>query len=122
MDFEFTKNTLLGDFRARFTMEHQIIGRLLEDELGKDRTKIDQVVTQLEKAQLFPTKTFVWQGTELRVVFYEYEISVLENSTYLDITDDFDDNLSLYESESSASCGLEDFSLLLNKWVAFIEQ
>ncbi len=122
MDFEFTKNTMLGEYRAHFAMEHLIFGRLLEDELKQDRTKIDQLLAVAETSDSAPLSDFKWQGTELLVLFHNYEVTVVENSIYQDLEETFEDNLNLYDSESSAQCGLEDFIVLIGKWLDFIEE
>lgn len=122
MDFEFTKNTMLGEYRAHFAMEHLIFGRLLEDELKQDRTKIDQILNVAENAGSAPLSDFKWSGTELLVLFHNCEVTVVENSVYQDTEETFEENLNLYDSESSAICGLEDFTVLMDKWLEFINE
>jgi hypothetical protein len=122
MDFEFTKNTMLGEYRAHFAMEHLIFGRLLEDEIQQNRTKIDQLLALADKSAAAPISDFQWSGTELVVLFHDYEVTVVENSVHQDIEDDFEENLHLYDSESTASCGLEDFNELIRKWLNFINE
>ncbi|MCE0493346.1 YacL family protein [Vibrio salinus] len=121
MDFEFTKNTMLGEFRAHFEMEHTIFGRLLEDELIQDCAKIEQLFLLAGQAHRAPIRDFKWCGTELLVLFHNYEVVVAENAVHQEIEENFEDNLYLYDSESSSSCGLEDFVELLNKWQTFIK-
>ncbi|RQW63837.1 YacL family protein [Vibrio viridaestus] len=122
MDFEFTKNIFLGGYKATFPMEHLLMGRLLEDELAQDRTKIEQILAIAEQAKLQSIDELIWHGIELTVVFQDYEVQVTENAVYQEIETDLGEDLSLYDGESYASCGLEDFVELITKWREFIKQ
>ena len=48
MEFEFIRNTLMGEFYVKPSMGHEVLGRWLEEEIGKDKQKIQQVEAPLE--------------------------------------------------------------------------
>ncbi|EFO38617.1 YacL family protein [Escherichia coli] len=43
MEFEFIRNTLMGEYYVKCSMGHEIVGRWLQEEIGKDPTMIAQV-------------------------------------------------------------------------------
>lgn len=121
MEFEFTRNTLMGEYYVKCSMGHEIIGRWLQDEIGTNRQKIDQVCALLDEAQLRTSKEQKLLGTEISLVICEDEVTVQENS--LDHDAELEEQHSEYDyynCESTASCGLEDFELLIERWKDFI--
>ncbi|MCA2014923.1 YacL family protein [Vibrio tritonius] len=120
MDFEFTKNTLLGEYYVKCSMEHQIVARWLQEEIGKDCTKIDQILDLIEKAHQFSAKELQWHGKEISLVLTGQEVTVQENTQLSGIEEQLEEDFSLYESESYAQCGLEDFESLLLQWREFV--
>lgn len=121
MEFEFTRNTLMGEYYVKCSMGHEIIGRWLQEEIGINRQKIDQVCALLDEAQLRTSKEQKLLGTEISLVICEDEVTVQENS--LDHDSELEEQHSEYDyynCESTASCGLEDFELLMDRWKDFI--
>lgn len=121
MEFEFTRNTLMGEYYVKCSMGHEIIGRWLQEEIGTNRQKIDQVCALLDEAQLRTSKEQKLLGTEISLVICEDEVTVQENS--LDHAAELEEQHSEYDyynCESTASCGLEDFELLIERWKDFI--
>ncbi|MEZ8193379.1 MULTISPECIES: YacL family protein [Vibrio] len=121
MEFEFTRNTLMGEYYVKCSMGHEIIGRWLQEEIGTNRQKIDQVCALLDEAQLRTSKEQKLLGTEISLVICEDEVTVQENS--LDHDSELEEQHSEYDyynCESTASCGLEDFELLIERWKDFI--
>ena len=47
MEFEFIRNTLMGEYYVKSSMGHEIVGRWLQEEIGKDWQKIEQVESML---------------------------------------------------------------------------
>ncbi|MBF8999259.1 MULTISPECIES: YacL family protein [Vibrio] len=120
MEFEFTKNTLLGEYQVKCSMEHQIVGRWLQEEIGRDCTKIDHIFQLIEQAHQYPANELKWSGKEISLLLCDSEVTVQENTMMAGFEEDIDSEFSLYESESSAQCGLEDFESLLEQWKTFI--
>ncbi|QMV13367.1 hypothetical protein Vspart_00592 [Vibrio spartinae] len=119
MEFEFRKNMLLGEYYAAFNMEHAVISRFLEDETGADRTIIDQVLQLLQSAYQDDLTEQVWFGREISLKILEGEVTIFENILTHTNHHDFEDEFELYESESIATCGLDDFESMLMQWQQF---
>lgn len=120
MDYEFKKNTLDGRYFCSFSMGHEIIGRWLEEEVAQQRGKIEQVFSIIEKSKKFPQQEWKIAGKEISVYLCDGEVSVQENVLSHTIDEVYEEDVSLYDSESSASCGLNDFEALMVQWRDFI--
>ncbi len=121
MEFEFTKNTLLGEYYVTCSMEHQIVGRWLQEEIGKDRTKIEQVFSLLAQVHQSPAKEWKLPGREISLTVSGSEVTIQENALTYSHDIEFESEFELYDSESIAECGLEDFESMMRQWVDFIE-
>lgn len=106
-------------------MEHQVIGRWVIEELGSDSQLYQQVMTQLEAHQ---NGAQFWQlkGKELTLLLEEKEVIIQANELFtqqafgLEPQFDLEPELELYDSESVAACGIEDFIAMLHSWQAFV--
>ncbi len=121
MEFEFTKNTFLGEYHVSCNMEHQIVARWLQEEIGKDRTKIEQVFSLLEQVHQSPAKEWKLTGKEISLTVLGREVTVQENSLAYSHDVEFESEFDLYDSESSAECGLEDFESMIQQWSEFVQ-
>ncbi|MDW6003047.1 YacL family protein [Vibrio mangrovi] len=119
MEFEFRKNILLGEYYASFNMEHAVISRFLEDEMGSDRTMIEQILQLLQSAYQNQLAEQVWHGREISLKILDGEVTVFENTLMHLNHNDFEEEFELYESESIATCGLDDFESVLIQWQQF---
>ncbi len=102
-------------------MEHQIVARWLQEEIGKDRTKIEQVFLLLDQAHQNPAKEWKLAGKEISISVLGSEVTVQENVLGYSHDLEFESEFELYDSESSAECGLEDFESMITQWCEFIE-
>lgn len=122
MEFEFIKNTLLGEYSVRCSMEHQIVGRWLQEEVGQDPAKINQVLALIEQAEQYPAQEWVWAGREISLMVQGDEITVQDNALAYDAEHELESDFFLYDSESLAACGREDFLALLTGWQRFVQK
>ncbi|QXO17836.1 MULTISPECIES: YacL family protein [Vibrio] len=120
MEFEFTKNTMLGEYYVTCSMEHQIVARWLQEEISQDRTKIEQVLHLVKQAHQFPAQEWQWAGKEISLSLLGAEVTVQDNALSYGHDIELESEFELYESESVAQCGLEDFESLLMQWQAFL--
>ncbi len=121
MDYEFKKNTLTGSYFCSFSMGYEVIARWLEEEVAQDKGKIEQIFTLIEKAKNNPQKELQMTGTEISVQLCGDEVIVQENVLSHEVDELYETDIALYNSESSASCGLVDFESLMVQWRDFIE-
>lgn len=120
MEFEFIRNTLMGEYYVKSSMGHEIVGRWLQEEIGKDWNKIAHVEQLTDLARSAPHQEHSLEGTEISVMIHGDEVTVLENVLAHDNVMDVDSEFEFYDSESTASCGLEDFELLIEQWRSFL--
>ncbi|ENM5762033.1 YacL family protein [Vibrio mimicus] len=121
MEFEFIKNTLLGEYVVKCSMEHQIVGRWLQEEIGQDQAKINQVLALIEQAEQSPAQEFLWTGREISLMVQGDEVQVQDNTLAYDAEHELESDFFLYDSESVAACGREDFIALLTQWQNFVQ-
>ncbi|ERM62302.1 hypothetical protein P781_02925 [Vibrio mimicus CAIM 1883] len=121
MEFEFIKNTLLGEYAVKCSMEHQIVGRWLQEEIGQDQAKINQVLALIEQAVKSPAQEFLWTGREISLMVQGDEVQVQDNTLAYDAEHELESDFFLYDSESVAACGREDFIALLTQWQNFVQ-
>lgn len=120
MEYEFRRNTLTGTLVANFTMDHEIMGLWFVDELGEDNSlyeQIKQVILQLQQGTLSEKRIL---GKAISIDLDTEQVRVFAN--VLEMEDDYelDESMSLYNGESEAFCGLEDFEQALTSWRIFI--
>ncbi|ASJ97845.1 MULTISPECIES: YacL family protein [Shewanella] len=122
MEYEFRRNTLTGTLVAQFTMDHEIMGLWFVDELGEDKTLIGQVQEAIAALQQGKIREQRFIGQAVSIELDEEQVRVFAN--VLETEDDtlLDESMSLYDGESQAYCGLEDFEAALSSWQAFIDE
>ena len=120
MEFEFIRNTLIGEYYVKCSMGHEIVGRWLQDEIGKDWQKIEQVEQLIDQAFANPQQEHCLIGSEISLSIQGDEVIVQENvlghGEEMDEGSEFD----FYDCESNASCGIEDFSIAIEQWKSFL--
>lgn len=120
MEFEFTKNTLLGEYYVKCSMGHEVVARWLQEEIAQDRTKIAHVLQLLETARTQSGQELVCLGREISLSVLGDEVLVQENALMQGQSFEFESEFELYDSESFAASGLDDFESLLLNWENFI--
>lgn len=107
---------------ARLSMDHEALGLWLSDELGSDAEQAQRILDAIEALERKERQDFEWSGRDfvLRLTRDEAEVIALSLlSTYSD-EELADEELELYDAESRALCGLDDFKDLLLEWQDFI--
>ncbi|ABV35539.1 uncharacterized conserved protein UCP006287 [Shewanella sediminis HAW-EB3] len=122
MEYEFRRNTLTGTVLATFSMDHEALGFWFAEELGEDTDKyveICQVIAQLQSSRL---PQWRWVGKALSIELDGEQARVFANELENGEELEFEESLSLYDGESEAFCGLEDFYDVLVKWREFLDE
>lgn len=120
MEFEFIRNTLMGEYYVKCSMGHEIVGRWLQEEIGKDPMKIAQVEKLIEQSFSAPSQEHNLTGTEISLMILGDEVLVQENALAHDHDVEMESELDFYNAESTASCGIEDFMILIERWKDFL--
>ncbi len=121
MDYEFKKNTLDGQYYALFSMGHEALGRWLVEEVDQDFDKITEILSAIPTVSK-EANGVRWLGHELTLVLQGDEALVQANHLFADCDDELEADFHLYEDESVALCGLDDFEQVLLAWKSFIER
>lgn len=109
MEFEFIRNTLMGEYYVKCSMGHEIVGRWLQEEIGKDPMKIAQVEKLIEQSFSAPSQEYNLTGTEISLMIQGDEVLVQENALAHEYDVEMESEFDFYNAESTASCGIEDF-------------
>ncbi|WP_394205100.1 YacL family protein [Shewanella waksmanii] len=120
MEYDFRRNNLTGTLVANFSMDHEILGFWFVEELGEDKAKISQIETAIDKLQQGVIQTWLLTGRGVSVAIDQEQVRVFANELDIEQEYEFDEAFSLYNGESEAFCGLEDFLYALQSWQDFI--
>ncbi len=118
MDYEFRKNLIEGGYSARFSMEHQFIARWVIEDLGTDDARISTLLNHIE-AHLANGTTIEQRGREMTLTIEDNEVVIQSNDLFSEQEFELEQDMDLYQSESIAECGIEDFEAMLHSWRAF---
>ena len=122
MDYEFRRNTFDDTFYAEFSMGHEALGRWLIDEIGTDEKALNCLIAQ--------TQQIIENRGEVLLTGRAYHLSLTQEEALIQANTVFDDadleteeqDLHLYEEESVALCGIDDFLDVLLAWRDFIRR
>ena len=118
MDYEFRKNLIEGGYSARFSMEHQLLARWVIEDLGTDVARIDDLLRQIAAHQQGGTN-IEQRGQEMTLIIESNEVTVQANDLFSEQEFDLEPDMELYNLESIAEWGVEDFMAMLHSWRAF---
>jgi len=120
MDFVFKKNALDGSYYCQCSMGHEIVGRWLQEEIGHEMARIEQVMAVVAQARTAPGGEHRLLGREISLLISADEVIIEDNALALSESEVVPEEFELYDSESVGCCGLEDFEQLIRQWQAFI--
>jgi uncharacterized protein YacL (UPF0231 family) len=101
-------------------MGHEAIGTWFSDELGSNQQRIEEIVDIIDQLLLRRIQQRQIEGTEYQLRLNQEDAEVRALSLELDIDEDLPEDTNLYDEESFAECGLEDFQQALISWQEFI--
>lgn len=119
MEYTFKTDFITGLPVAQFSYGHEAFGPWLEQEVSKDLIKLESVV---EFIAGFNVQTEILVGKEYTLTIENGEVEVKANVENIEselpenLLDDVDD----FEQDSMATCGIEDFLIMLESWRHFI--
>jgi uncharacterized protein YacL (UPF0231 family) len=122
MEYEFRRDTLTGTLLASFSMDQEALGFWFVEELGECAEKYEEICHVIAKLQL--NQLIHWRrvGKALSIELDGEQVRVFANELESSEEIDLEEAMSLYDDESEALCGLEDFSVVLESWLVFIEE
>lgn len=126
MDYEFTLDEYDRPI-AEFSMGFEALGRWLTEELGSEQHNIDDlldIIIQLEQKRINSRQLF---GEDSKLLIDQEQVEVMALALEIGDDEDSDDkpalpeNTRLYDDESYANCGLQDFKQALLSWQEFVQ-
>ncbi|MBV7315827.1 YacL family protein [Shewanella sp. NIFS-20-20] len=120
MEYEFRRNSLDGTATAIFSMDHEVLGRWFTEELGQDEDIISELMNVISTLQEGQAGYFQLVGGEFTLEMDFEQVRIFANVIGFNQDYDLEDGMSLYDAESSGSCGLDDFATALVSWRNFL--
>ncbi|BDM63471.1 UPF0231 protein [Shewanella sp. NFH-SH190041] len=120
MEYEFRRNSLDGTVLALFSMDHEVIGRWLTEELGQNTTAIAELLDVIAALQQNRRSQFRLVGRDLTLELDTEQAWIRANVLGYEQDFELEEAMSLYDCESEAGCGLEDFEQVLLSWQDFL--
>ncbi|MCW8832953.1 MAG: YacL family protein [Colwellia sp.] len=122
MEYEFLHDAITGEAKARFSLEHEVVGPWIEVELGRDASKLTQLLTAIDKVETGQQNEVVITGSEYSVAINHTDVEIQTNAS-LNGAEPLSEMLTAehihYDQNECAACGLEDFRTLLLSWAKF---
>jgi uncharacterized protein YacL (UPF0231 family) len=122
MEYEFRRNTSSGELLANFSMDQEALGFWFVEELGECVEKHEEICQAIFKLQLNQLDSWRKVGKALSLDLDREQVRVFANEIESDEEFELEEALSLYDGESEAFCGLDDFHVALDSWRAFIDE
>lgn len=120
MEFEFRKDFITGQATVQTEMDHEAFATWLEME-GQSTCWVAALITKVDELQAHINTEYKLAGSEFNLLLTHAEAQVV-NHRLMEAEDDeaLTDDMSFYNAEIEACCGLEDFKNLLESWLEFI--
>ncbi|WP_418608050.1 YacL family protein [Pseudoalteromonas sp. US3C1013] len=118
MEYQFIRDPISG-LRIKISSEHAIIGRWLNEEIGKDKVAMVLALISSVSSSFEP---LTLKGQEIDLLLSKDEALFEAHALHQDNEDILayqDDELMLEENDLSSGCGFEDFVDLINSWHEF---
>ena len=122
MEYEFLHDAITGEAKARFSLEHEVVGPWIEVELGHDSAKLTQLLTAIDNVEKGHQGEVVITGHEYSIAINKDDVEIQTNAS-LNGAEPLpemltNDHINL-DSNESAACGIDDFRTLLLSWSRF---
>ena len=121
MEFEFKRDMLHNTIKSQFSMGHEAVGIWLEQEINMDLAGISRLLTQIQLLQTQALEQLEFLGAEFSLFLNQEEAKIVANILLSD-NDELPEDMSFYDEESLALCGLEDFEQMLLSYQRFIQK
>ncbi len=122
MDFEFRKDTLTDTYKVIVSMEQMALGNWLQGSLGTDKATIALIQTEIDLLKAREKQEYRLIGEEMTLTLTQEDACACANSELIDFGEELQEDMNFYDAETVATCGLEDFEILLQAWLQFISE
>lgn len=122
MEYEFLHDAITGEAKARFSLEHEVIGPWIEVELGHDSNKLTALLTAIDQVEKGKKGEVLIAGLEYSVAISKTDVEIQPNAS-LNGAEPLSEMLTSesinFDQNEMAACGLDDFRALLLSWAKF---
>lgn len=122
MEYEFINDAITGEAKARFSLEHEVVGPWIEVELGHDSVKLAKLLTAIDNVEKGQQSEVVITGSEYSVAISRGDVEIHTNASLNGaepLSEMLTDDHIHYDQNESAACGIDDFRTLLLSWAKF---
>jgi len=120
MEFDFKKDYFSDKAKVKVSMGHEAFGLWLEQE-GQQAEWVQGLLDKLSQLQKAEINEYRLVGSEFSLLLTREEAKITNHSLQnVDPDEVAIDELSFYDQEIQAECGLEDFINLIEAWFDFI--
>jgi len=117
MEFDFKKDYFSDKKKVKLSMGHEAFGIWLEQE-GQSKEWTESLLDIINQLQQRDISEYKLTGDEFTLFLNTEEASIVNHSLYQSDSE-LDEDLSFYDQEIEAECGLEDLQNLIDSWLAF---
>lgn len=117
MEFDFKKDYFSDKKKVKLSMGHEAFGIWLEQE-GQTEEWVNSLLAIIEQLQQRKIAEYKLTGDEFTLFLNTEEAKIVNHSLYQSDSE-LDEDLSFYDQEIEAECGLEDLLNLITSWLAF---
>lgn len=124
MEYEFIHDPTTGNAKAKFSLEHEVIGPWLEVEIGHNTEKMTELLTAISSVESGKKTELTLTGHEYSIYLSRGDVTVQTNASMNDngaealpeslLGEDID-----FDQNDISSCGIDDFRQLLLSWARF---
>ncbi|MCI2283245.1 YacL family protein [Colwellia sp. MSW7] len=122
MEYEFIHDATTGEAKARFSLEHEVVGPWIEVELGHESAKLTALLTAIDSVEKRHESEVIITGHEYTVTISRDDVEIQTNASF-NGTGPLSEMLTVdhihYDESEYASCGIDDFRELLISWSRF---
>lgn len=126
MEYEFIHDAITGEARAKFSLEHEVMGPWIEVELGSDSVKLAELLTSIDQVTEGIRQEIQITGSEYSITMNRHDVDIQTNASLNGSLQEAeglpdmltDEHIHLDQNEM-AGCGIDDFRLLLLSWEKF---
>lgn len=122
MEYEFRRNSLDGNVHAIFSMDHEVLGKWLSDEVGNNTRLINEILAAIEKIKCAKETQYHLVGADFTLEVDTEQVSIFANVLGFQGDYELEDDMNVYDVESTCSCGIDDFEHVLLRWQQFLNE
>ncbi|MCO4799632.1 MAG: YacL family protein [Colwelliaceae bacterium] len=121
MEYEFIHDAVTGSAKAKFSLEHQVIGPWLEIEVGQSTEKLSLILNAINQIESGKSQEKTIAGHEYSLVLSYGDVNIQANAFNGDaiLPEGLAEDGINFDSHDSSSCGMDDFRTLLLSWAKF---